>query len=412
MTVTVHRAAWLLPVAGPPVRDGAVSETNGRVLAAGPADQVRAGLGPHHTVEHRGVLMPGLVNAHAHLQYGPGFADLAGAGLPFPRWIAELTARRARTGDGTWLAEARASAGLLLATGTTCVADVVSNLAALPGRGPLAGISYVEAVGADDAVWADRERERVHDGLRRARAAPGDGAAGLSPHSPYTLGPRVFAEVVRLARGEGLRLHPHLAESQAEVQYIGLGTGPIAEAWQRLGLDMDHRPAGLSPARYLDTLGGLGPDVHVAHGVHLDAADRLLLRERGTPVALCARSNAALRAGRAPVAAYRAEGSPVAVGTDSLASGPDLDLLAELRALRDLCLAQGSPAAGLDRWLVEAATVGGARALGLAGTVGELVPGARADLAVVQGEDPDPYTAVVHGRAVATYLAGRRVHPR
>jgi aminodeoxyfutalosine deaminase len=169
--------------------------------------------------------------------------------------------------------------------------------------------------------------------------------------------------------------------------------------------------AGVTPTAYLDRLGGLGPDVHVAHGVHVDAADRVLLRERATCVALCTRSNELLGAGTAPVAAYRAEGNMVAVGTDSLASVADLDLLAELRALRALALVQGSPPEGLDRWLVEAATAGGAQALGLDGEVGVLTPGARADLAVVEGKSsPDPFGTVVSGRVVTTVLGGQVVH--
>jgi cytosine/adenosine deaminase-related metal-dependent hydrolase len=130
-------------------------------------------------------------------------------------------------------------------------------------------------------------------------------------------------------------------------------------------------------------------------------------------VALCPRSNATLSVGEAPVAAYRAEGSPVAVGTDSLASAPTLDLLADLAELRDIAVRQGSPEPGLDRWLVEAATLGGARAMGLP-EVGALRPGARADLAAFD-VDPtgDPYAELVRhgaGRCAGTVLAGRIVH--
>ena len=118
-----------------------------------------------------------------------------------------------------------------------------------------------------------------------------------------------------------------------------------------------------------------------------------------------------LGVGEAPVAAYRAEGSPVAIGTDSRASAPSLDLLADLAALRETALRQGSPAAGLDRWLVEAATAGGARAMGL--DAGTIVPGGRADLAVFAVDPgPDPYAALAGaaGRCVGTVLAGRVVH--
>jgi cytosine/adenosine deaminase-related metal-dependent hydrolase len=180
--------------------------------------------------------------------------------------------------------------------------------------------------------------------------------------------------------------------------------------------------AGVSPAAHLDGLLGLGDDVHVAHGVHLDHADRALLRGARTPVALCARSNALLQAGDPPIAAHLAEGNPICVGTDSLASTPSLDLLDELRALGALARRQGYDASDLPRRLLEAGTVGGANALG-DGRRGRLAPGAPADLAVIAvdtggstGGDrntdvaDDPYRAVLRsGRCVRTVLGGREV---
>jgi cytosine/adenosine deaminase-related metal-dependent hydrolase len=164
--------------------------------------------------------------------------------------------------------------------------------------------------------------------------------------------------------------------------------------------------------QHCDELGGLGPDVHVAHGVHVDARDRALLRERQTVVALCTRSNAVLQAGEAPVADYLSEGNPVAIGTDSLASVPDLDLLAEARATRDLARKQGHEHP--DEAIVRALTLGGAQALGQ--DLGTLHPGGRADLAVFDvPTDGDPHEALLeHGprRCVATVLGGRIVHRR
>ena len=153
-----------------------------------------------------------------------------------------------------------------------------------------------------------------------------------------------------------------------------------------------------------------------------DAPDRALLRDRGTAVALCVRSNRILGAGEPPVAAYLDEGNVVAVGTDSLASTPSLDLLDEAVALRDLARRQGYDAADLDRRIVEAATVGGAQAMGL-DDIGVLRPGARADLAVFEvpvtasgaGRGSAAYTAVLElgaGRCVATVLGGTLVHRR
>ena len=411
MAATLHLAPVVLTMTGPPLVPGAVTVEGGTVVDVGARDDVVRRSAGARVREHRGVLAPGLVNAHAHLEYGPPFADLATSGLPFPAWIAELTRRRADLDAAGWLEAARGSVHHLLRTGTTAVADVVTTGPGLlaAARADLAGISYVEAVGADDARWP-AERERVE----RLLAAPAR-AAGVSPHTLYTLGSAVFSDCARLARARGLRLHPHLAETAEEGELVLSGTGPFAAAMTRVGLALEllGTGSGLSPARHCDALGGLGPDVHVAHGVHVDAADRALLRARGTAVALCTRSNAILRAGQAPVAAYLSEGSPVALGTDSLASSPDLDLLAEARATRDLARVQGLD--GAEESLVRAATVGGAAAMGLTGT-GTLAAGVRADLAVFDvPTDGDPYAALVDhgaGRCTATVVAGRLVHRR
>lgn len=393
------RAAWVLPIGGPPIGDGEVAVRDGVIVAVG-RDLDPVGAQVH---EHDGVLLPGLVNAHTHLVYGPSFADLATSRLPFEQWIAELLPRRRAMSADQLVAEAQASAERAIAAGTTAVADVVSHVDTLPvlAEAGLAGLAYYELAGADAATWAGRRETWSHE----LDAHP---EAGISPHTLYTLGDSVVRDLAVLARSQGRRLHPHLAETASEAEFVLTGTGPYRSFGERFGLAMElaRRGSGRTPVAHLDALGGLGPDVHVAHGVHVDATDRKTLRSRGTAVALCARSNATLGAGEAPVAAYRAEGSPVAVGTDSLASAPDLDLLTELRALERLTFDQGADRTGLHRWLVEAATIGGSRAMGIA--AGVLAPGARADLVVVQGEGADPYAQVVHGRAVATYLRGER----
>lgn len=405
MTVTLHTAGVVLPVAAPPIRDGAVAVDGDRVVWVGPRRDW-TGDGPVQTWP--GLLAPGLVNAHCHLQY-TAYADMCQPDVDFLDWISVFARRNESMTDDDWRASTAAGVAELLRTGTTAVADVVNRRVAVEAAAALAGVSYVEAVGVDESGWPGRRPvflERL--------AAHTHRAVGVSPHTLYTLSSGVVRDCVAVARERGLRLHPHLAESPYEVEYVATGTGPFAMAMTRWGFAMELIAAGGSartPAAELADLGALGPDVHVAHGVHCDAADRALLREAGTAVALCPRSNAMLGVGEAPVAAYRAEGSPVAVGTDSRASAPSLDLLADLAALRETALRQGSPAAGLDRWLVEAATVGGARAMSV--DAGTLRPGVRADLAVFD-VDPttDPYAALVDaaGRCIGTLLAGETVH--
>lgn len=410
MTATVHAAPVVLTMTGPPVNDGAVLIEHDRVVAVGTRKDVIAAAPGARVREWQGVMTPGLVNAHAHLEYGPPFADLATSGLPFSQWIAELTHRRQGMTDVDWQVSARGSAHQLLRSGTTAVADIVTRgpAIAVAASVGLQGISYAELAGVDAKGWpvALERLEALLGTTGRVR--------GVSPHTLYTLSSKVFREMVDLARERGMRLHPHLAETADEAEWVLSGTGEFASFVERFGFDFELAGlgTGMSAVAHCDELGGLGPDVHVAHGVHVDAADRALLRERQSVVALCTRSNQVLRAGEAPVAAYLSEGSPVAIGTDSLASSPDLDLLAEARATRDLAVRQGMdhPAQAL----VRALTVGGAQALGQ--DLGTLYPGGRADLAVfdvpVSGE---PHEALIEhgaGRCVATVLGGRIVHRR
>jgi cytosine/adenosine deaminase-related metal-dependent hydrolase len=412
--VTLHCAPLVVSMTVEPIVDGAVAIASDRVVEVGTEADLSAAYSGARVRTWPGILAPGLVNAHSHLQY-TDFSDLAVRELDFAEWIGLLTARRWTYSPEQWAESTRRGIHLMLATGTTACADVVSDLGPLipTARSGLAGVSYIEAVGADSAGWQDRLfAQTVH----RLDNAPPLRAVGVSPHSLYTLSHDAIRGCYRLARRRGLRLHPHLAEAVAETEYVAKGAGRFADYAERFGWDMELVRAagsGRTPTAELDALGGLGPDVHVAHGVHCDEEDRALLRQRGTVVALCVRSNRVLGAGEPPVAAYLTEQSPIAIGTDSMASCASLDLIQEVAAVRDLAMRQGYAGADLERRLIEAATRGGAQALGR-DDIGRLGPGARADLVVFDvPTSGDPYRALVDhgaGRCVATVLAGRIVH--
>ncbi|MDQ1715326.1 MAG: hypothetical protein QOC60_1271 [Frankiaceae bacterium] len=403
MTIEVHAATVVVPIVTGPIRDGAVAVDEGRILAVGARTEIEDlyGAAIHR---HDGVLTPGLVNAHTHLQL-TAYADMATLGVSFAEWVGLFFARYRATTTDEWLASARDGVQQVLASGTTAVADVDTyGFAAVAAQeAGLVGIRYQEVVGADDIRWPKLRAEL------ETRLGAAD--AGLSPHSLYTNSSETMRTIGELARERGLRLHPHAAETVDECEFVFSGTGPFAVGADRTGLllDLAGRGCGMTPVARLDDLGLLGPDVHIAHGVHVDAADRALLRERGTAVALCPRSNAILHSGEAPVAAYLREGNQIAVGTDSSASNLDLDVLGDVQALRALAISQGYDEPDLDRRLIEAATIGGAAALGMR-DIGRLEVGARADLAVFDVPIADDiYASLVasgHGSCTVTVLAG------
>jgi len=427
--VVVHSARVVVPMTAPPIADGAVAVQDGRILHVGDrswvADQLDAVGRPWTERRWRGALLPGLVNAHSHLQYtgmsGVGRRQYTG----FEDWAAAFNEDYALPHD--WRAEASAGAVASIAAGVTSIADVVTDIEAadvLAEHG-LGGITYWEVMDWENAAWGSRGRDQVLDELARIPTTPG---AGLSPHAPYSLDVAPLLELPDLVRQRGLRLHLHLGEAAFEGERIALGPVPGLEGVDGVGHTADWHLAnvpsframralgfGASATAFVDRLGVLGPDCHIAHGVYVTASDRALLRARGTAVALCPRSNAVIGLDPPPVADYLREGSPIAIGTDSLSSSPSLDPMADVTALHRIARAQGYGHRDLHERLLAAATLGGAHAMGLAvgpDRTGHLAVGARADLAVFDVDArtvPDALAELVEdgaGRAVATIVRG------
>ncbi|ROP58788.1 cytosine/adenosine deaminase-related metal-dependent hydrolase [Curtobacterium sp. PhB130] len=414
---TVHSARIVVPMTAPPIADGAVAVRDGRILHVGERSWVVDQLDgtPFTERRWRGALLPGLVNAHSHLQY-TGMASVGrGQYDGFEDWAAAFNEEYAEPHD--WRAEAAEGAAQSIAAGVTSIADIVTDIeaaTALETHG-LGGIAYWEVMDWENAAWQEHGRDQVLDELARIPTTPG---AGLSPHAPYSLDVAPLLELPDIVRQRGLRLHLHLGEAAFEGERLAtslehgtdwhLANVPSFRAMRALGF-------GASATSFVDRLGVLGPDCHIAHGVYMTAADRALLRARGTAVALCPRSNAVIGLDPPPVADYLREGSPIAIGTDSLSSSPSLDLMADVTALHRIARAQGYGDRDLHERLLAAATLGGAHAMGLAvGTdrIGHLAVGARADLAVFDVDArtvPDALAELVEdgaGRAAATVIRG------
>ncbi|MFC7766378.1 amidohydrolase family protein [Leucobacter soli] len=241
----------------------------------------------------------------------------------------------------------------------------------------------------------------------RAAGSPepaGSAVVGVSPHAPYSLDGEVIRELARAARERGMRIHSHVGESSVEASLYAHGNRDVLAIYGDMRDEfalIRSGGTGLSTARYAESIELLGADSHLAHGIYLDRADRDLLRDTGTRVALCPRSNRVIGLDAPPVADYLREGHEIAVGTDSLSSSPSLDLLGDAAALAELARSQGYAGDDLHQRLVEAVTRGGAGVLGR-DDLGELRAGLRADLAVfdvplddVQAGDCSPERALV-----------------
>ena len=399
MAVAVYAARWVLPVDAAPIEDGEVVIEDG-VIAA-----VRSARTPASGRRDLGeaVLMPGLVNAHSHLEYTAlrGFLE----DVPFFPWIRALTAAKAALKPEDWLWSARLGAMECLAAGVTTLGDNTDagvTMRVLTETG-LRGTVYQELFGIDhrEPVAPILESLRVKIAAHR-RLASGRVSVGVSPHALYTIRPALFAALDEYVAGEGLPTSLHIAESGSESALTERGEGPFAEMYTRRGITWEA--PRMTPTRYAADLGVLGPSTLAVHCVHQTLADIALLATTGAAVIHCPKSNAKLGAGVAPLAAWlRTPGLRLGLGTDSAVSNNTLDLFEEMRfALLMQRAATEEAEAVTARDVARMATLGGAEAMGLSHLIGSLTPGKRADLIAVRLDRPhavpatDPYSALVY----------------
>lgn len=326
--------------------------------------------------------MPGLVNAHTHLELTAmrGFLD----GLDFRKWLSTLTAARNAVFDaGTMLDSATLGIQEGLLNGITTYADCASStapLAAMRASG-VRGIGYIETFGPDVAQRDESMRVLVETvNAERARDTPLV-STGVSPHAPYTVSAPLFQAVASFADAEGLRLAVHVSESAAETSFVRDGAGPFAERLRERGIAVSA--TGHSPVQWLASTGMLGARTLLIHGVQMSEQDVELAASSGSTLVHCPISNAKLGHGIAPLDLFRRHCLNVGLGSDSVASNNRMDLLGEARmAVLAASVRAGMPDALSAAEALRMATLGGAEALGLADRVGSLEAGKDADIAV------------------------------
>ncbi len=383
--MTVFRAAWICPIDAAPIANGWVAVEAGRIVALG-GPEIPEPKAQSLQFRNLGsvVLMPGLVNAHIHLE----LSWLRGRVPPaatFIHWIAQLFAQRRtpeRVDDPGVLAAVDAAIIELRASGTVAVGDISNSLApvqALANSG-LGGLVFHELIGF-------KERDgRLIDQSRPARDTARGAGTGvtIAPHAPYSVSAELFQAIRQSVDASDLPITSvHLGESPEEVEMLARGTGPWPAILKAVGAWRDDwTPPAAGPVEYLDRLGMIDARTLVVHGVQFGEASLALLAERGATLVTCPRSNQWVGVGAPPIERFYRSGVAVAVGTDSLASVDDLNLFSELKAMR--WLAPGVP----PRELLKSATLVGARALGIEQDLGSLTPGKRAAMIAVRLDGP------------------------
>ena len=420
----IYSARWLLPITSPPIRDAAIAIQGDTILAIGPRTEIAARF-PDAPASHfeDAVIMPGLVNAHSHLELTVMRGFLENEESDFFVWLRKLTvARMAMTADDL-LVSSICGAIEAARAGITCVADSSSaatqSMRALKEVG-LRGIVYQESFGAD-ANLAEENVAKLRDQVREMRALESDQVrAGVSPHAPYTVSALQIELISKLATDERLPVMMHTAESEFERVFLIEGRGPFADGLKKRGIQW--QPPGVSTVRYLRERGLLETKPLLAHCINVDEEDLRLIKAAGAGVAHCPKSNAKLRHGRAPFRKFLQTGINAGLGTDSVASNNNCDILEEARFATLMARLDRDADPIPAQEALFAATLGGARALGLDHRIGALEPDKQADIAIVgmagthQEPVSNPIDALIFsssGRDVMlTVVAGKVVYRR
>lgn len=384
----IHAASWLINPDEPPLAGGAILVRDGRVAATG----TLAALKKHYSEpvrEYPGcAILPGFINAHTHLELTHFSSWRLRTNIDYnPRsftdWIIQLIKIARGLTPDDYPPSLREGIRMCLESGTTAVGEIVTNpaLAGLYGASRLTGRLYFEVLGQEQGRFNDKLSGAL---AAAASAAGGSMAAGLSPHSPYTLGEQHLPTVTKSALEHGLPLTIHLSESSAETDFVFDSSGALASDfypfvdWERY---LTH-PRRCTSTELLDRHGLLTPDTLAVHCVHVNLADARILKERGVSIALCPRSNDKLDVGLAPVALFRKLGIPLALGTDSLASNDSLSLWDEMRYALETF-----PNDLTAQDVLRMVTSGAASALKISASHGSLQVGMRADFQVVEISD-------------------------
>jgi aminodeoxyfutalosine deaminase len=408
----IYAASYVLPISSAPIPGGAIAVENGIITAVGPAAALRGTLGAKVTDLPGCVIVPGLVNAHTHLEltHFPAWKvrkDLDYLPRTYVEWIRQVVKIRRALTPGEVELSVREGLRLCIESGTTAVGEILSDysLAPLYQASPLSGRLFLEAIG-HDPVACDALLDRLAASLQ---AMEGRMLPGISPHTPHTVSRGLFKGIQELSRRLAVPKAVHLSESIEEVSFMFDSSGPIAEEIYPMARWEQYLPAPLraTSASYLDGLGVLDGSTLAVHAVHVTPADVALLKSRGVSVVLCPRSNDMLNVGRAPHHLLKSAGIPLALGTDSLASNNSLSLWDEMRYLQE-----SVPEAFSAEELLGMATLGGARALGIEAQAGSLEAGKRGDFLIFSGCASLPGRSVSaaileKGRLEQVYLAGR-----
>ncbi|HEX3070710.1 MAG TPA: amidohydrolase [Thermoanaerobaculia bacterium] len=388
----------VITMAGPNIDDGAVAIDKGDIVAVGRSADIAKRFVGTDTIHARGsAILPGFVNAHTHVPMTlfRGIADDRDLMDWLQHFIFPAEAKNVDRDFVRW--GTRLAAAEMIASGTTTFTDMYyfeSDIAAeakKAGLRAVVGETMIDFPVADNKTW-DAAVAYVRAFVTHWR---GDRliTAALAPHAPYTVSRAHLEQIRALATELHAPILIHVAETKNEASQIKDNT------------------SGLSPAAYLDSIGFLGHDVIAAHGVWLTPEDIQTFAKKRVGVAHCPESNMMLASGVAHVVDMRKAGVSVGLGTDGPAgSNNNLDMVEEAAsAARLQKITLGDPKALSARDVLEMATIGGAKVLGMEDRIGTLEAGKRADVIVIDLQQPKTQPVYAVESAIVYAASGNSV---
>lgn len=384
-------ADYVLPVSAAPINNGAVLIDRDKIFAVDAFEKLKENF-PDAEIENFGkaVILPGFVNTHSHLELTAmrGFLDHLES--DFSAWLLTLSTTRAEKLTNEDI-EISALWGALegLRGGVTCFADIgrygKTGFEALKKTG-LRGIAYQETEFSPINEKAEDDFTRLEEKFLALRVNETPLVkAGISPHSPYTVSRRLFEVITDYALNKNVKLSIHAAESNEELEFMLCGTGYFAGIYEKFCISW-QAPA-VDTIQYLAETGILQAKPLLAHCVKTGEKDFELIAESGSGIAHCPKSNAKFGHGVAPFEGFLDNNLRVGIGSDSVASNNTCDMLEEGRFAALAARArQDKKRLITAQEIIEAATLGGARAMGLEDEIGTLQPGKQADITVISLE--------------------------
>src|SRR5438874_664204 len=376
----IIRARTVLTMDGAPIGNGAVAVSGNQIADVGKFDQIRARNAGEIVDLGEQALLPGLINAHCHLDY----TCLRGKIPPqksFADWIRAINAEKAKFSPADYLASINDGFAEAKRFGTTTIANLIAFPDLVPKiSAPIRTWWFAELI---DVRAPERSNEIVDLAIGSLKSAPN---WGLAPHALFTASKNLYSHCEEVARREDILLTTHLAESLEEMEMFRDASGPLYEFLKSIGRDMRDCGRQTPLELFLGAPGGRAlPHWIVSHLNELTESDFDLLErsERRFHVVHSPRSHDYFNHSRFPFEKLRALGFNICLGTDSLASNDSLSLFDEMRAFR-----RSEPGISPNK-ILEMVTVNPARALRQENTLGRIRRGFRADLLAVRCNERD-----------------------